>query len=114
MQMEQLALNGLIIYADESGSFILEKKETNINKKKKEKKEFATFDSAYNDALEFIKQVDEWKAIIRYNRGLGVEYKSIDIFYASSKEEAKEIALKEAEKLLGDYIIEVKIQPSGR
>lgn len=57
----------------------------------------------------------EWTATVRYNRGLGVEYRNLQPIQASTAEEAKEKALCEAQKLLsGERVLdirEVRVRP---
>lgn len=59
----------------------------------------------------------EFTAIVRYNRGLGVEYRNLSNVHAFGIEEAKEKAWKEAEKVLSDEkaltIHEVRVRPKG-
>ncbi len=54
----------------------------------------------------------EFTAIIRYNRGLGVEYKNLPIIQAKSIDEARILAETEAINLLGEVDIgEIRIRP---
>jgi hypothetical protein len=107
MDIKQLVDNGYLVYL-ENKNYILEKKPTKINNKIVEKKCFETIESI----IEFIEndlKSKEWKVIVRYNRGLGVEYKTLKTIEAPSLEDAKIQAKKEAENVLGDHIIEIKV-----
>lgn len=59
----------------------------------------------------------EFTAIVRYNRGLGIEYRNLSSIYAMTMDEARTMAWKEAEKVLGDEekvtIHEVRVRPKG-
>ena len=68
-------------------------------------------------AQEFIKkliteQKKVYKAIIRFDRGLGVEYKTIENIRSNDEKEAEEIALKNSQLLKNGktIIAEVKIR----
>jgi len=107
MEIKDLIDNGYLIYPENKG-YILEKVPTQTNKKKIEKTSFETIESALLFAEKSIES-KEWKAIVRYNRGLGVEYKTLKTIEATSLEGAKLQAIKEAENVLGDHIIEIKV-----
>lgn len=103
MIQKEMAKSGIILYF-ENDKFILEKR-LDPNKKK----EFESYEEAIKFANNFFEN-KKWTAIIRYNRGLGIEYKNINKISAATAEEAREIATKEAEKILCDSnIIEIKI-----
>jgi len=60
--------------------------------------------------------ISEFVAIVRYSRGLGIEYKTLPIIYANDIEEAKVMATSEAERIVGGPrvdIREVKVRPKG-
>jgi len=111
---EVLASNGFIIYANEQGDFIVEKKPSKFNALRINAVIFNSFQESIDYINNILNKPKEWTAIIRYNKGLGIEYKNISPINANSKEDAKKIAFKQAEKLLGDYIIEVKVVPTAR
>lgn len=111
MDAKKLAENGLVIYLKKN-KFVLEKKKTELNQISKNIEEFDCFEEAVSDAFNFLEKKSNWLAIIRYNRGLGIEYRNISVLNIENKEEAKKIALKEAEKLVGNSIIEIKVSPS--
>lgn len=60
--------------------------------------------------------VGEFIAIVRYNRGLGIEYKNLPVIQATSIEEAKLQAAEDAERIVGGPgvdIREVRVRPKG-
>lgn len=103
MIQEEMAKKGIIVYF-EKNKFILESKFQKI-----EKKQFET----YEDTIKYVKtlfEVKKWKAIVRYNRGLGIEYKTLNIIDAENMQSAQLIARKEAENTIVDSnIIEIKV-----
>lgn len=108
MELKQLVENGFLIYLEEE-KFVVEKKPTLFNKIIIEKKYLETIE----EAIEFVNNCTKekrWKAIVRYNRGLGIEYKNIDNLLGASLKEVENIAKLEAEKILGDSILEIKIK----
>lgn len=111
MESEILANNGFIVYANENGKFIFEKKPTKTNKSIIDPIEFDNFNEAKDYINSILSRPIEWQATVRFNRGLGIEYKIIKPIIANLKEEAKEIAHKQAEKNFGDSIIEIKVIP---
>jgi hypothetical protein len=107
MEIKELVENGFLIYLDQN-KFLVEKKATELNKKQVNNRYFESIE----EAIEFVEkciQTKEWKAIVRYNRGLGIEYKTLTVIEAFSLEEAKNMAKLKAENLLGDSIIEIKV-----
>lgn len=99
--------NGIIIYLNESNKYVVEKKKSALNKKEIKKKLFAKYENALEYSNQLIEK-KEWKGIVRYNRGLGIEYKNIKIT-AQKKQEAQIEAENLAKNILGDYIIEVRV-----
>jgi hypothetical protein len=56
----------------------------------------------------------EWVATIRYDRGLGIEYRNLPDIQATNLEAAKEEACKVAAQILGDVDVkEMKLRPKG-
>lgn len=56
-------------------------------------------------------------AIVRYNRGLGIEYRNLPVIHATTLEEAQTAAARMAEKLLGGpkvVIQEIRVRPNNR
>lgn len=92
-ELRELLLNGWMIYP-QSGKFILEKKAVPENMLTIPPQEFndyeAALSSGYNDFLNSF-QI-KWNVIVRYNRGLGAEYRNIPTIVAATKDKAKIIA----------------------
>lgn len=60
--------------------------------------------------------IQEFTAIVRYNRGLGIEYKNLPTIQAINLDEAKAIATINADKIVGGPgvdIREVRVKPKG-
>jgi hypothetical protein len=110
MEFKEAASLGILISSNGKGTFTFEKRETLLDKRVKTQEEYSSFDEALKASEQFL-NMQEWQAIARYNKGLGVEYKNLSFIFAEAREVAKIIANKEAEKLLGDSIIEVKVTP---
>lgn len=111
MDIKTLADNGFIIYVNQEGKTIVEKKPSKINKIEIKSNIFEDIDDGINYINNILNKPKEWAAIIRYNRGLGIEYKTIKPILAELKEDAKKIAAEQAEKKLGNSIIEIKVAP---
>jgi len=107
IELNDLVENGFLVYMEQN-RFLVEKIPTKLNKKHINKNYFDSLE----ESVEFIRKCmknKDWKTIVRYNRGLGIEYKTLKTIEAESLEEAKKMAKAEAENLLGDYIIEMKV-----
>jgi hypothetical protein len=111
MELKEAAYLGILIFSNKGGTFIFEKKETFLDKRTRSQEEYASFEEALKASNDFLNMQKEWQTIIRYNKGLGIEYKNLPVIFASTKEDAKVIAEQEAEKILGNSIIEVKVKP---
>jgi len=81
-----------------------------------------TFEEAVEMVYEAIQRaksqnaVGEFTAIVRYSRGLGIEYKNLPVIQANNIEEAQMKAAEAAEKILGGPgvdIREVRVRPKG-
>lgn len=79
---------------------------------------FANFEDAVADAASKLDAINnktyEFTAVVRYNRGLGVEYKTLPCVEARNIEEAKSIAREMFERSVADPkvdIREVKVRP---
>ncbi len=116
--MRNLVLNGFVIYPIDE-KFAIKKQAVPSNNLVLEESTYPDYDSALNAAVEFLENLSskEWIGIVRYNRGLGVEYKNLNAILASTHEKALQIAKKLADELLDDTkfdIIEVKVKPKNR
>jgi hypothetical protein len=91
--LRDLLLNGFSIYT-KNGKFILKKDSVPSNSTTIDETEFANYELAVEAAESFLKtpQLVEWSVIVRYNRGLGIEYKNFPDVQAASKEQAEIIA----------------------
>jgi hypothetical protein len=112
--LRDLLLNGFMIYPG-SGKFIVKKESVPSNPLKIEETIFDTYEAAIEAAEKMLNLVPmlHWVGIVRYNRGLGIEYKNLPEIQSSSKEEAQKIAENLAETILGDgttVISEVKVR----
>ena len=111
--LRDLLLNGFMIYPN-NGKFIVKKEAVPSNTMVLKEKEYDSYDSAVEAATQILNAVQslEWVVVVRYNRGLGVEYKNLSDVVASSLEEATKIADELAHKILGQSVIisEVKVR----
>lgn len=111
MELEEIVNNGIVFYMGENGKYFVEKKSSINNNLKINLVEFEDFKTARNYIDSILNKTNEWQAIVRFNRGLGIEYKNIQNIIAESKEQAKEMARLQAEKTIGDSIIEIRVVP---
>jgi hypothetical protein len=116
--MRNLILNGFAIYSVDE-KFAVKKQAVSSNNLVLEESTYPDYDSALNAALEFLEKspMEEWIGIVRYNRGLGIEYKNLNVILASTQEKALQIAKNLAYELFDDpkfEIIEVKVKPKNR
>lgn len=99
--LQMLLLNGFMIYPS-NGKFVVKKESVPESCYSLEIKEFNTYSEAFDYAIEIlnkpIKQV--WGVMLRYNRGLGIEYKNLSDVFATTKEEAFIIANDQLENML--------------
>lgn len=52
--------------------------------------------------------IHEFTAIVRYNRGLGIEYKNLPTIQATNADEARAIAAISAEKIVGGPKVDIR------
>ncbi len=116
--LRKLNAVGFLIYPH-GNKYILKKIVIVTNSNEMADMVFDTFEHALDHAMTL---VDKWEkeprkflfsAVIRYNRGLGVEYKNLPVIYATSIQEAKVQAHEEALKALDDkaFIKEIRVRP---
>lgn len=115
--MKDLILNGFIIYPKDD-KFAIRKQAVPSNNLALEESVYNDFDSAIDAASVFLQNslMLEWVGIVRYNRGLGVEYKNLNTILASTHEKALQMAKNLADNLFDDpkyEIIEVKVKPKN-
>lgn len=103
---------GFVIY-EEKDKFFLQKIPVPHKPEKIDIKEFKTFEKAVNYAKSIYDVKNQnYQAIIRYSRGLGVEYLTIPNIIAEDEEKAKSIALEKSDLLSNPKvkIAEVKLR----
>lgn len=108
----KLMTNGFVIYRNHEKEWILKKIQTKDSTESIEKIIFESYEKAKAFALNLLNNKDKWTAIVRYDRGLGIEYKNIDNIHAKTLQEANEIAYKEILSFLHDknMIKEIKLK----
>jgi len=111
--LRDLLLNGFMIYPN-NGKFVVKKEAIPANPAVIKESEYDTYDLAVEAAVNMLQtpQMAEWGAIVRYNRGLGIEYKNLPDVRATSKEEATAMAEMLADTVLGGsaVISEVRVR----
>jgi predicted RNase H-like HicB family nuclease len=116
--LHDLMLNGFVIYPKED-KFFLEKIAVPTFPAIITAQAFDTYEQALNYAADVLqehkeKTLREYSTIVRYNRGLGIEYKNLPVIYAANIEEGKIQAQHLAEKILrGAKILEIRVRPKG-
>lgn len=112
--IQELMLNGFVVYAKED-KFFLEKIAVPIFNVTITPQIFDNYDQAIAAAYSLLEQqakIREFTATVRYNRGLGIEYKELPIIYAENIIEANKKAQILAEQfLLNANIIEIRVRP---
>lgn len=106
--MNELLSNGIFVFPV-SNQFCVKKEEI--------EQLFSSYEEALDYANSILKPpvISNYLAIVRYNRGLGIEYKNLPIIQAFSLEEAQRIAANIAEKTLeGADIREIKVRFKNR
>ena len=111
--LRDLLLNGFMIYPNK-GKFIVKKESVPTNTTVLKETEYDNYDLAVEAASKMLNTVQpaEWACIVRYNRGLGIEYKNLPDVTASSIEEAKRIADELVQRIFGESatISEVRVR----
>lgn len=108
----QMLTNGFVIYKNSEKEWILTKVQTKQSIDVIDRMIFESYDKAKVFSLNFINFKNKWLAIVRYDRGLGIEYKTIDNIHAKNTQEAYEFAYKETLHFLNDknMIKEIKVK----
>ena len=111
--LRDLLLNGFMIYPN-NGKYIVKKEAVPTNPTILKESEYASYDLAVEAAAAMLNTpiVVRWTAIVRYNRGLGIEYKNLPDVRATDKEGAIAMAEVLAVEILGGsaVISEVRVQ----
>lgn len=106
------ASKGFILY-EENKSYIVKKVSLPHSTLKIEPVKFEAYDQAINFIkLHIDKKNQTYQAIIRYRRGLGIEYLTVPNIIAEHEDEAKTIALEKSQLLKNPKvnIAEVKLR----
>ena len=110
--LRDLLLNGFMIYPN-NGKFIVKKEAVPLNLTVFKETEYDSYELAVEAAGAMLNnpQMVDWKVIVRYNRGLGIEYKNLPDVRASNIQNAKALAEVMAGELLGGAVVisEVKV-----
>ena len=95
-----LLLNGFMIYPS-NGKFVVKKENVPNSPYKINEKEFDDYASAINHATQLLiaPRLTAWSVVLRYNRGLGIEYKNLSDVFATTKDEAVIMANNQVEVL---------------
>lgn len=98
--MKDLLLNGFIVFQKDK-KFIVKKESVPDNTLVIKEQEFDTYELALEAANQLLKTppLQEWEGVVRYNQGLGIEYKNLQTIFANNKDEAKLQFLKIAENI---------------
>jgi molybdopterin-guanine dinucleotide biosynthesis protein A len=109
---QELNAAGFIIYPQGS-RFTMMKVGTPVDDRMLEPTHFDTYEQAADKAEKiFIHKELRFTAIVRYSRGLGIEYRNVAEFSVNDKEDAQQAAEDKAYELLGEdvEIREVRIR----
>lgn len=109
-ELRDLLLNGFMIYPS-NGKFIVKKESVPTSAYQLEAQECNSYGEAVELALQILRtpKLLSWVVTVRYNRGLGIEYKNLNDVFASSKEEAQDLA----ENLAETHFKKQKVMISG-
>lgn len=112
--LRELLLSGFMIYPC-NGKFIVKKEKVPSSDYGLAEKEFNTYIHAVDYAIKILQtpRLQFWSVVLRYNRGLGIEYKNFSDVYAASKDEAVILANEQVESILKEMKIksfEIKVK----
>ena len=112
--LRDLLLNGFIIYPN-NGKFFVRKEAVPANLNVFKATEYDSYELAIEAANAMLNtpQMVDWLVIVRYDRGLGIEYKNMPDVQATNKEQAQAVAKYMSEQLLVEpsiMISEVKVR----
>lgn len=112
--LQDLLANGFSIVPHQ-GRFLVAKNASELNPLVINPVECRTYGEAIETALDLLKTKTLlcWSVTIRYNRGLGIEYKNISDIFAETKDQALELANDCANKFFNDNktkICEVRVR----
>lgn len=117
MDLRELILNGCLIYP-KGNKFAFRKESVPNNNSIIEENVYDNYDLAIQAAMDFLQELEiiEWTVILRYNRGLGIEYKNFPNFKAKTREEAEVLAQNMVSKILVNSKIkvqEIRLRPKN-
>lgn len=112
--LRELLLSGFMIHPC-NGKFIVKKQKVPFSDYELAEKEFNVYVDAVDYAIKILQtpRMQFWSVVLRFNRGLGIEYKNMTDVYASTKDEAVIFANEQAEFFLKDMKIksfEIKVK----
>ena len=115
--LRDLILNGFMIFPS-NGKFIVKKQAVPDSNFSIAEQECASYAEAveYAAAVFNKPRISVWQVTVRYNRGLGIEYKNLQDVCAVNHEEAMDIAKTQAELMLKGnktVISEIKLRPKN-
>lgn len=113
--LRDLLNSGFMIYPA-NGKFVVKKDPMPHSPFSVAEQEFDTYLKAVEEVERILRQppLIEWTVLVRYNRGLGIEYKHLETVFAETQEIAKEVAQGHAnsfEKTLNAKVAEVRVRP---
>lgn len=113
-QLRDILLSGFSIFPS-NGKFIIRKESVENSEFTLSDKECDSYSDAIEYAIEMMKKprIRMWQAIVRYNRGLGIEYKNLQNIETETFEQAIEVATLQAESLFKGQkvcISEIKVR----
>lgn len=119
MLIHDLMTNGFVVYPKDD-KFWLEKITVPSFSLVIAPQKFDSYEQAIAEAERILQQhqtttLKEFTAIVRYNRGLGIEYRNLPIIYAVDISQGIAQAQPLAEKILGNVdISEIRVRPRSK
>jgi len=109
-ELRDLLLNGFMIFPS-NGKFVVKKESVPSSQFQIEPMERSSYAEAVELALELLRKPVEnyWIVTVRYNRGLGIEYKNLNDVLASNYDDA----LQKAEIVAENHFKKQKVMISG-
>lgn len=117
-ELRDIILNGFLIYPS-NGKFIVKKESVPESDFSIDAIECDSYKGAIEYAIESLKKprIFKWDIKVRYNRGLGIEYRNFNFVESSNYEDAFELASSQVEKFFKDQkvvISEIKVRLSNK
>lgn len=113
-ELRDIILNGFLIYPS-NGKFIVKKEAVPESNYSIDATECDTYGEAIELAIETMKKprLVTWSGIVRFNRGLGIEYKNLTLIESENYEQACEIARLQVEDFFKNQkvvVSEIKVR----